>query len=274
MKNLRVLKPLTIPDLFDEVFSFYRKNFLLIFGIAGLVYVPYYIIFKLIYSIPPGTLTEGPAWSTLGASLWTSIFFLLAAMLAEAALIKAVADRYLGQPSSVLGAYGFILQRFSSVIGTLFLLVLAWIGGIITIIGWIFVFFWTVFVMSVFAIEDRAFTDAFSRSRELAQKNWGRIFLVGVITILISVIINGGIEWLIELIFGKYPQGVQAVIAGSLTGLAEAMVVPLGLTAFVSLYFDIRVRKEGFDLQILAQEMAMRTGAEAPPTAPPAPPSV
>jgi hypothetical protein len=274
MEDRQMLRPLTLPDLFDEVFSLYRKNFLLVFGIAGVAYIPFSVLLRLVLGVPPENLTEEQALGMLGTYFWTTMFFFLAAMLAEAALTKAIADRYLGQASHVLGAYGFVLQRLFSLLGTLILLGLAWVVGALTLIGWIFVFFWTIFVIPVFAIEDRAATDAFSRSRQLAKENWGRILLVGLLAGLILWIVGWGMAALTNLIFGTYAQGLQGVLAGTFEGLAQALVVPIWLTAFVLLYFDIRVRKEGFDLQVLAQEMAMRTGADLPPPAPPTPPSV
>jgi hypothetical protein len=63
----------------------------------------------------------------------------------------------------------------------------------------------------------------------------------------------GGLFWLSIIPFGL------------VTGLAQSLVFPLTLVATVLLYYDSRIRKEGFDLEVLAQEM----GSGPPPTAAP-----
>jgi hypothetical protein len=40
-------------------------------------------------------------------------------------------------------------------------------------------------------------------------------------------------------------------------GLVQALVLPIGQVATTLLYYDSRIRKEGFDLEMLAKEMGM-----------------
>jgi len=62
---------------------------------------------------------------------------------------------------------------------------------------------------------------------------------------------------------GATPGAGAMILMAVGSGISMALVQPLGLTASVLLYYDSRIRKEGFDLQILAQEM----GAQLPPPA-------
>ncbi|MBI1744581.1 hypothetical protein HYR54_16155 [Candidatus Acetothermia bacterium] len=269
----RVLQPLSMGDLFDEVFSLYRNNFVLIVGITGLVNIPINIFTKLWES----SLVRGsPFRDITSTDLVTPVVLLLLSLvslyLSQAALTKAIAERYLGHASSIASAYNFALHRFFPFVGTLFLVGLAWVVGVVTLIGWIFVFFWLIFVNPVFVVEDRAFGDAMGRSRELAKQNWGRIFLVGLLIALLTWVVSLGIGLFSRFFFGAFPQGIQAVLAGVIEGLAEALATPIGLSALVLLYFDIRVRKEGYDLEILAQEMAARAAGTPGNVPPPTPP--
>lgn len=253
----RVLRPLSVLDLFDETFSLYRSNFLLMAGVTGLVYIPLEIFRQTqpLHQLKIGQVTV--SWSGL---LILTLIMLAAGLIVEAALTKVITERYLGHESSITGAYGFILQRFYPFLGTLILMGLAILVGLITLVGWIIVFFWLSFVLPVFVVEDRTYADAMGRSRELAKQNWGRIFLVGLITWLLSIIVGLGIGALVPWLLGTSPTGIKAVLAGTLQGIIEALVLPIGLIPFVLLYFDLRVRKEGYDLELLAQEMAARAG--------------
>ena len=57
------------------------------------------------------------------------------------------------------------------------------------------------------------------------------------------------------------------------SALVNVFVTPFSTAALILLYFDIRVRKEGFDLELLAQ--SMEGGAPPPqPYATPVPPVV
>jgi hypothetical protein len=288
----RVWRPLSFGDLFDEVFSLYRQNFLLFVGITGVVYIPFEVLSQLLTPHPlERPFTPEQAAGATNTLLAGGLLLLVAALLSQAALTKAIGERYLGQPTSVATAYGFALQRFFPFLGTLILMGLAFLAAIFAaailgfvlglILFWlaipimllpiIITAIWLAFVFPVFVVENRAFFDAMGRSRELAKGNWRRIFLVWLIVILLSLIVGSALALFSVALFGPFPTGLQAVLAGIITGLAEALAVPIGLTAFVLLYFDIRVRKEGFDLHILAQEMAARSGTA--PITPPPPPS-
>lgn len=251
-EELHALRPLSVLDLFDEAFSLYRSNFLLMAGVTGLVYIPLDILTKLI------------DLSASNTALATLPFVLIITMVAfafvQGALTKVVAERYLGHKISIAGAYGFVQQRFFPFLGTFILVALAFLVGFITLVGWIIVFLWFSFVFPVLVVEDQVYASAMRRSRELAKHNWGRIFLVNLITALLSVIIDAGVMGLVLLIFRALPTGLNAVLAGTLQGITEALVLPISLIPFVLLYFDLRVRKEGYDLELLAQEMAARAG--------------
>jgi hypothetical protein len=42
---------------------------------------------------------------------------------------------------------------------------------------------------------------------------------------------------------------------------AEVLVMPIGAASSILLYYDLRIRKEGFDLEMLAQSLGLETGA-------------
>ena len=48
---------------------------------------------------------------------------------------------------------------------------------------------------------------------------------------------------------------VATFVSQSAGVLARILSAPIGAAAYVLLYYDLRIRKEGFDLQMLAQSV-------------------
>jgi hypothetical protein len=132
---------------------------------------------------------------------------------------------------------------------------------------------WVCFSLAipVLLTEDVRGGRALSRSRALVQGFWWRVFAVSLLGYLLSAILGGAIEGVVagvstvntasDTVVG----GVLSVIAGTIS----KMITTPFVAAFVTvLYFDQRVRKEAFDLQLLAE----RIGVEPPArdTLPPA----
>ena len=62
----KILRPLSIPEMFDEMFSLYRKNFLLFVGIVGLASLPFAIVSALAY--PASLARSGSVINTISDS--------------------------------------------------------------------------------------------------------------------------------------------------------------------------------------------------------------
>ena len=99
---------------------------------------------------------------------------------------------------------------------------------------------------------------------------WAQVLLVAFLMNLLVEILQGvlTLPLLIPLMFSN-PQALQGevfspwmVVMGLISGLTGAATFPLMMGVFVLQYYDTRVRKEGYDLQLLAQEL----GASLPPT--------
>ena len=247
---MRVLEPMEIGDIFDEAFSLYKKNFVTFFGIAAIVYIPIEILaYVLQYSSFTGS---GLSEMTLVLSLLTTLLLVLISVnVTNAALTKAIADRHTGKTASIGTAYGNIVKRAIPLFITVIMVaVMVAIGFVLLVIPAIILTFMAVFVSQVFVVEDKRYFSAFSRSRELAKDNWMRIFIIAIVAAIINAIVTFGSEAIGFMITSS------PVLLGVITGLASAFILPIISAAYVLLYFDVRVRKEGYDLELLAKEMA------------------
>jgi hypothetical protein len=273
-EELRVLQPMSVGDIIDEALSLYRKNLIIFFGIAiipGLISAILMLLFLPEVSTPDSDIrsltdqfTTTDAFNMIGRASGIILISVLGALFANVALVRAVADRYLGREASIASAYGFVLPRFLPYLGTVFVLGLVFfvavlpaivplIGFIVTLVLFILLAFMSVFINEVFVVEDIRYFNAFQRSRELARENWGRIFLLCLLWFVISFILGLAAGLLKDLLFSG-----QGAMSTFISEILNAILLPVFLTSLVLLYFDVRVRKEGFDLQLLADELAAR----------------
>jgi len=120
------------------------------------------------------------------------------------------------------------------------------------------------------------------RSVFLSKKALWRIFLIFVLTLILAISIELALSIPNYIAVGfrgvpSLPFQIWGIIAGF---LSKAIAVPIGTIALSLVYFDQRVRKEAFDLQLMMQAMeepvapppVMPPPILPPPPPPPAPP--
>jgi hypothetical protein len=125
------------------------------------------------------------------------------------------------------------------------------------------------FLWNVMVLENRYYFAAIRRSRELASGHWLRILVIIISTLVLYYVISFVLLAIVFTIFGLSmlpfvasgpsptgPMPVVLILGVTLFyALFASVVVPLLSVVSVLFYFDVRVRKEGFDIELLAQEM-------------------
>jgi hypothetical protein len=107
-------------------------------------------------------------------------------------------------------------------------------------------------------LENKGVLSAMSRSVDLTKGDWGRIFVVGLLVVVLSY----GVRILLQapILVATYMSakaGMRTAVLGwqiaSLVAafVAESLVGAVGTIAFSLVYYDERVRKEAFDLQLM-----------------------
>lgn len=243
-----ILRPLSYGDLFDELFDLYKKNFVLLVGIAAVIQVP---IYAIAYAIG-GEI----------ASIIAGVINLLLSPFILAATTLAVSQRYLGNHTTIAATYRSIGRFIWPFILTMFVVQLfISIGSAYLMVPGIVLSFQFAFVAQVFILEGKGGGEGRDRSAFLVKGNCLRIFVVGLLAVILVYIIILIIQmpalFLLQL-SGVNPQldgGVIGMLFGIIDGIACALANPLQAMAMVLLYYDIRVRKEGFDIEMLAKNM-------------------
>jgi len=119
-------------------------------------------------------------------------------------------------------------------------------------------------------VEKATVLDSLGRSKFLSQQSRFRIFLIyflmGILTLVLSVALSIPDYIAAFAYHGRPPLPFQiwSFVAGFLAG---TLAGPIGTIAIVLVYYDNRVRKEAFDLQVMMESMGQAPalqGASAP----------
>lgn len=120
-----------------------------------------------------------------------------------------------------------------------------------------------VLVQPVFVVEGLSGMAAVKRSYGLVAGHWGKIFVTMLIAQVIILILSGAAGvipqlWLQAAEAAGRSQAIPFIVSQIATTIANIAFSPIVASVLVLLYFDLRIRKEGFDLEILAEELEQR----------------
>jgi hypothetical protein len=289
---LLTLRPLRLGELLDRAIRLYRANFLTFMGIIALVYVPLTVLQTAATTLLSSSMLRGVStpeeifanagyWiGALGTAVLALVQFVLVQGIATGALTRAVADHYLGKQTGILDAYRGIGKSWVSLVGALlfvgvlvFGLIIWWL---VPCIGWFTGLGMIVFLLAAInplvppaiVIEDQRAVDAVQRAWSLARRRFWPVIGYIFVLYLFSMIVVNGPAAIANVVLAQAVQsfgepGTYLVLTSIIQGLVSLVFVliyyPLQMTAFTLIYFDLRVRTEGFDLALLTMEASGST---------------
>jgi hypothetical protein len=110
-------------------------------------------------------------------------------------------------------------------------------------------------VVAAMMAEDIGPIRGLGRSWNLVRGSWWRTFGILLVVGILQTIISYALFILFGLIAAVFSTGdFQAALVQVGSTLLSAVVSPITTIAVVLLYFDLRVRREGLDLDQLAQQ--------------------
>ena len=249
---------MTTGALLDRAFRLYANNFALLLGITAVAYVPFYLIMLLFQSSLSFNPQDGYLpWVTnanfiVFMILWTSIAFPIAA----GAATYAISERYLGNDITIHTALRRGLASFWSVaLAQITVSIRVLIGFMLLIVpGVLWLLSYSVVVPTIL-VEGQKAMPSLRRSRELMKGQRGKAFAIILVLALLEAIASAGIGSLSSSILGA--DSTTGVVLHSATeSLMSIFLAPLSIVATILLYYDMRIRKEGFDLQMLSRAIA------------------
>jgi len=297
------LRPLAVGEILDRVFAMYRSHFWFFAGLsavsAGVSTVT--AILRLIYSHFAGAAVGSPSYA-IGAiviGIVQSGCFLIAYSLTLAATTSGVNAFYVGEPNSMgvslrtarrlwLRCLGIGLwQAWSAMWVFLFLIlplvlvplmfpgmrgavaalyvlvVLGMLGGLVY---GVVAYLRNSLAVPAAVIENLRVRAAMRRSKNLATGRIGRIFLL-ILLVYAVWVVAGLVQLPLAFLAIRAKGAEQFVLQGSVLAISFIVTTVVGPIAAIGLclfYFDERVRREGFDIEMLLRNASPATVSSDP----------
>lgn len=292
MQEGLALRPLGVGDIVDRVFAIYRSRPLLFLAVSAIPYLLLVLVVGALalafsgafQSLIPllGGDVEGaldalaPALGPLiGFVLLVIAFALVTSLVQSAALVDAAASRYLGREATVGSALGVGLRAS----GRLFVM------GVVAFLA--FLVFWTVTAVvmgvvgqwwmivagilvlcvgtaylaaswmvspAIATLEGLGPIASLRRSWSLSSGHRWRILGLMLLLVILQFVLSALISLLLVASIAA-DEGLQIAVQQAVNLLTTIAWAPVYWGTFAVLYYDLRVRKEAFDLQLAAEAL-------------------
>jgi len=263
---------MSIGDLFDGAFKLYRANFKVIALVALVIAGPVQVLAALsqrnanggrgiVDLINDPTLVDQAQRSNgSGAQLLTAMIGILAGFLigplVAGAVARAVSLSYLGQQITAREALTAAARRWLPLLAASFLVHLTEGVAFVLCLSVIFLMPLWVVVSPAIVVEGLGPIAGMQRSVALIKRRYwptmGRAYLSGGLTYVLSGMITA-IPTTIAVLIG-FRWGFLFVAVGGIA--TSVLIAPLTPIVATLIYFDLRIRTEGFDLELLAGRSA------------------
>jgi len=296
--NGQRLRPLGLGDIFDEGFDLYKRNFVFLLLVTALAVVPLDIgiafaaprLFPAIFDLFGVTANSDGFWIWLVGFTVKVILYLPLYLIAAAPLAAACAGRYMEQGATVWSVYRVWLRRLPALLGALAVVGPALALGLLFCgVLWLLPAGQFFFVLQAVMVEGKGPFKALGRSNGLVGGYGGRVsnclILLAVIAWVIGLGVTFPLSYLVDNVLHIAPGALslfggasaigrtaeEQIVSLITDGLAHLVLIPFLACVATVLYYDLRIRKEGFDIELLAQGLHYPPLSALGPFLPPAP---
>jgi hypothetical protein len=265
------LRPLSLGEILDRTFSLYRRHFMLFLGITAipnLLVLAYNLATTMMTKFPvapvpvPPQQLQARAPSGLftlgfGGAILVLLIYWVVYLFAQGGTVYAVSELYLGRTTTIRESLGRVRGQVLNLMGVTLLNGLTIMGAtLFLIIPGIYVACRLVTCVPAALLEDLGPRNSLERSFKLTKDNAGRSF---IIFLLYFILLYAAIFlFMMPFIFmvglsAKDPSAIRMWLAMAQVGnvVAAILVSPFLTIATAVFYYDLRVRKEAFDLQLM-----------------------
>ena len=245
------LRPLSFGELLDGALVLLRRHFGLVLSIA-----------VVCEGIPTAMdvyidLTGGASLNS-GLSLLDRLLTLVGSVLVTGATVRVVSEAYLGRSPLFGDAMRFAGSRFGTILGANIMSgILTFLATLALVIPGIVVACGYSVAAEAAALESGSSSEALRRSWELTKGFRWKALGLGVVSIGLILVVYVG-AGVLGGILGGVMGGLDMVLA-VLGACVSLLIYPVISCVFTVFYYDLRVRKEGFDLEMLSRQLGLAT---------------
>jgi hypothetical protein len=253
------VEQLTVGGILRVAFGLYRKQMANLWAIVALIVIPAQVLVWVIVrvSLSHPFAVNGTVYtssSTFVPTVSIIVIGFVSAVLVMGALSKALGDAYAGYPSDWRQSLGFASDHLGP------LIVLALLSGVLLALGYFLLVIpgiyltvvWSVAV-PVLVFERIGPVATLNRSPQLVSGRWWATFAVLLVGILLIVVLSFVIGVILSAVASSNSVTVVLLLSGISRAVSALVTYPILAALSVTIYMDLRARKEGFDPRELAQ---------------------
>jgi len=266
------LRPRGIGEILDSSVALYRARFTRLLRVAAFVVIPVQLLSALVLlSAQPdsfnvnvrGTVTPQYTSPTtqFAAVVVIAVVGVLSTAIIVAACARIIGDAYIDRGSEVGAAFTAVRPRVFAIAGTALIVVAAEaLGFLACFIGSLVPLTFFAVAIPALILEGIGVSAAIGRSVALTKTHVWHVLGLVLTTQLLSSVLNFSLAAAAQIVVHTNGGTVASVIAQTIANMiAGVLTTPFVATATVILYFDLRVRDEAFDVQLLMQRNDART---------------
>lgn len=281
------MRPLGVGEILDAAIKLVRQNLKALAITVLVIGLPAQILSILITSSTTDFCTDALCpddevyvYEDEGAyaagQIANGLIMIFVYLVGQVACYRIIAEGYLGRKVGAAESLRHAARYlFPTILVSILFIIVVGAGTIALIIPGIWLFTALSLSYAALLVEDRRGTKALRRSMDLVKGRWWPVFGLLVLSYLIISVVGFAIGFAVALpIILLIDEASFAALAveGSASLLANLVTVPFLTAVILVVYFDLRVRKEGFDLALLAERLGGVSAVEhAPPGTVPAP---
>jgi hypothetical protein len=282
------LRPLSLGELLDRTFSLYRSRFWMFCGIASMA-AAVELVAGGIGRVVVHRFTTNPATiysADLGVTYVASFIYFFVYSVTQAATCFAMAEVYLNRPASIAASFRAVRGKWYAWIGIgvwqgwssswifvvlfvpfvvltalkirlgsmgILLGVAAVFAGLGAAVYGVIAYIRNSLAIPAKVVEGLPVRKAMRRSKDLAAGTKGRIFVLGLIVIAMHTVAGvAQAPFALMTLYARSATHIFSEISVLLiTFAAHSVVTPIASIGLCLIYFDQRVRREAFDLEVL-----------------------
>lgn len=272
------LRPRSIGEVLDAAFKLLTSNFRPLVTLSAVILLPLVLLQSLaaarlgstsLFEMAAGNTAVDPEAALaevsriFGISLLLSLATLVATAVVQAGSIRLFAHRYQGEPSDWQESLEFGVRRLPRVLIAGFLTGVGALAGLLCCIApgvWLYTSWWV--AIPALVTEGLGPVESMRRSFQLVRTRFWPVLAVALLAFLLNLALQQVVGSLVSLavltpsLVSDSPSlGMPLAVSSFAGGLVTLVTVPFLAAVATVQYFDLRVRAEGYDLEVMAREL-------------------
>jgi MFS family permease len=272
------MRPLSIGELLDAAIKIVRRQAGQLYRIVLYVVVPVQVLAIVVAAATASdsstttstsvfdgrTTTTTQSAGSVTATLVVGILSSIATLIATAAMVKAISDTWVGKQPDWRESLREARRRTLALIWLVIVVaVVVGLGFVALIIPGIWLLVPCALAFPALMVEGCKGFKAIGRGRRLVKGRWfstaGAIFLGYFLASILGFMLGA----LVGAVFLTQGDSSGFAVGNAIaSSIATVATVPFNAAIITLAYYDLRVRKEGFDLELLAQGLGSQVAAD------------